>query len=521
MAGVDATVRFPSPERRHSARARSVRLILAVVAALVLLWSLQGYAADLLFAFVAVGGSIALYRGVPYVARHPDWLVCPLVLIFLVTAFWFLNQSTRAAFHYGALALFCLPVAAKTLRSDIFRSGGFKLYTIYFLWAAVTIVYSLAPEYSLARLGEAFLILIALAASVLDARGEDDVARLLAHFLVGGGLVLAVVVASALVLPHNLTWVSPLESFTLDELRGMRKLGISVGGVDRFHGVMSGPNDIGALMLILVGPALVCWRAATRRQRVLLAALMVVSVWLGALADSRSPFVALAVGATLYVVWRWRVRGVLLLAAAAAALGGALLMYAHRDLSAYIARGDMSTLTGRTDIWAFVVQKIKERPILGYGYEVSGAIFQSRYFPIWWGPWDLGPHSSLHDGYLDHAIGVGIPATLLWLFIILRPWVFVFRQAEDPWNLKPLCLLVVIPILVNNLTEVFLGDFSDSVGLLFGLAWALGERYRLLTLRRAETGRLQAVAKMPRAAMALAGIGESRALAGVAGGSRT
>ncbi|MGH9645628.1 MAG: O-antigen ligase family protein, partial [Bryobacteraceae bacterium] len=218
---------------------------------------------------------------------------------------------------------------------------------------------------------------------------------------------------------------------------------------------------------------------------------------------------ALAVGVTLYSVWRWRVRGVLLLAAGAAALGVAFIIYAHGDLAAYTRRGDVATLTGRTDIWGFVVQQIKSRPMSGYGYAVSGAIFQSPYFPIWWGPWDLGPHSSLHNGYLDHAVGVGIPATLLWLFIILRPWVFVFRQPANTWNLKAIFLLIVIPILINNLTEEILGDFTDSVGVLFGLAWALGERYRLLAMQRVETERVEALARLPRAVAALAEMSSS------------
>jgi hypothetical protein len=521
MAGSDATVFSPPPRER--AEPRTSRLLVAVLAALILLGALCGLevgGAKLLLVLGGVGALLAIFHGLPYVSHHHEWLICALVLIFLINAFFFLNPTARAAFHYGTLALFCLPVVATALRSDVFRNGGFRLYTIYFLWAAVTITYSLAPEYSLARLSEAFMILVALAAIVLDVRDTDGATRLLAHFLVGAGAILALIAASAMFLPHSLTWISPLESFTPDELRGMQKLGITVDGVDRFRGLLSGPNDIGGLMLILVGPAIVCWRTAARRRRILLAAVIVVSVSLAALADSRSPFVALAAGGTLYAIWRWRARGILLLAAAAAAAAGVLMMVTHGNLIAYIGRGNVSTLTGRTDIWAFVVDKIKARPILGYGYDVSGAIFQSRYFPIWWGPWDLGPHSSLHDGYLDHAVGVGIPATLLWLFIILRPWVFVFRQPGDPWNLKSIFLLIVIPILINNLTEELLGDFMGSVGVLFGLTWALGERYRLFALEHAEAERAAAFAKLPRAAMALAGTGESRAAAGVAGGSR-
>src|ERR1041385_8902331 len=44
--------------------------------------------------------------------------------------------------------------------------------------------------------------------------------------------------------------------------------------------------------------------------------------------------------------------------------------------------------------------------------------------------------------------------------------------------------LVVVPCLVHNMSEASVGDFLGVVGLLFGFAWALGERYRLLALEQ-------------------------------------
>jgi O-antigen ligase len=185
-----------------------------------------------------------------------------------------------------------------------------------------------------------------------------------------------------------------------------------------------------------------------------------------------------------------------LLAGAGVVAIAALPLFGH-NIGEYTGRGDVTTLTGRTEMWAYVVGQIKARPLSGYGYEVAGAIFESKYFPIWYGPWDQGAQSSVHNGYLNHAIGVGIPATLFWLFIVLRPWWFAIRQTEDPWNLKPLALLVIIPCLIHNMSEASVGDFLGLIGLLFGLAWAVGERYRLLMLERAETARREALDQMP------------------------
>jgi hypothetical protein len=506
MAGVDATV-FSSPPRERSA-SYAGRALIAAAAAVILLLSLQVDEAKMLLAVGGVVGLLVILYGLPFVTRHRDWLICAVVLVYLINGVSFLDPTARFFFHYGALVLLCFPVIGTALRSDIFRSGGFRLYTIYYLWAAFTITYSLAPEYSLARLSEAVLILAALAAIVLDVRDADGPTRLLSHLLVAGGVVLVLNVIGAVVLPHDVSWMSTFETFTTEELQTMRKLGVTPGGVDRFRGLFSGPNDLGALMLLIVGPALVCWSRASRRQRVFLAALIAGAVSMAVVADSRSPFVALAVGLALYSVWKWRARGLLVLAAAAGVVGVALMFYSH-DLAAYMGR-DVGTLTGRTDIWSFVVSQIKARPILGYGYEVQGAIFESSYFPIWWGPWDLGPHSSLHNGYLDHAVGVGIPATLFWLFIILHPWIFVFRQPGDAWKLKAMFLLIVVPILINNLSEALLGDLTESMGVLFGVVWALGERYRLLALQRAAADRAETLARLPGALVALTEAGGAR-----------
>lgn len=128
----------------------------------------------------------------------------------------------------------------------------------------------------------------------------------------------------------------------------------------------------------------------------------------------------------------------------------------------------------------------------------------------------------MHNGYLERAVGVGIPALLLWLFIVLRPWVALFRGREDAWNLKPIALLIAVPLLVHSMTESMAGDFIFETGPLFGLAWALAERQRLLMADRALAARKEIFARRPRAVKALIGspilLAASPAWAQAAGG---
>ncbi len=150
---------------------------------------------------------------------------------------------------------------------------------------------------------------------------------------------------------------------------------------------------------------------------------------------------------------------------------------------AYLTRGDVSSLGGRTDIWKFAIEKIEQSPLIGYGFEVEGEIMKARDFPIWWGPWEDGPRSSLHSDYLSKAVSLGIPALLFWVFFFIRPWLALLRRKDDPWNLKPLFFLVVVPILILDFNEGTAGDCRYAVGMIATLCWALAERQRLAALR--------------------------------------
>src|SRR5512146_108682 len=262
---------FPTAARSR-AISRPVLFACACAATLLLLLALNKHLPYLFFTIAAVVAAAGVIYGTRYCARHNKWLVFALALLFLLIQCSFLNEQVRGVLHYFILASFCLPVLLKVLRSGILRSGGFKLYLVYFGWAALTITYSLAPLYSLARLSEAVLVMIAVGACLLEIRGPDDVTRLLFRFVLACGVVLTILVVAFVVLPHHLTWRSPLESYTPDELMQMSKLGIAAGGLDRFRGLLNGPNDVGALMLVAVGAALACWRVAAGRERLLLAA---------------------------------------------------------------------------------------------------------------------------------------------------------------------------------------------------------------------------------------------------------
>jgi O-antigen ligase len=207
---------------------------------------------------------------------------------------------------------------------------------------------------------------------------------------------------------------------------------------------------------------------------------MAVAFALGVLADWRSPFVGMAVGGLLYLIWKYRFRAVPIIFALGV-VAFSLVSFVNPE---YLNRGDVTSLTGRTEVWKFAVEKIKQRPLIGYGFEVEGQIMQAHDFPIWWGPWEEGPRSSIHSEYLSKAVSLGVPALLFWVFFFVRPWLALLRRKDDPWNLKPLFFLIVVPILILNLTESTAGECRYAVGMISTLCWALAERQRLAMLQR-------------------------------------
>jgi exopolysaccharide production protein ExoQ len=111
------------------------------------------------------------------------------------------------------------------------------------------------------------------------------------------------------------------------------------------------------------------------------------------------------------------------------------------------------TLTGRTDIWPAVISKIRERPLLGYGF--SG---------FWYGlggesadvirtvRWDL---NDSHNGFLELALQLGLLGLSLFFFLTWMTLLKSFAVARFYFSPGTLWPIVVI-------LYAFLINFSES-----------------------------------------------------------
>ena len=418
----------------------------------------------MLVAAVAIILPWAVYR----TSRHPSWLLIVIALIEAATASSFVSGSDEqigAFIRYPVEFLFVLPFIPALWKSEILRKGEFRDYSIYLILALASATYSLLPKVSFVHAIAAILPFCALCVIAEELRSGKDARRVMGVFLAGCGIVVAANYL-ALLIPTDMTWQIDPDS-----------------GMERFAGFFTEPNEIGGLVLATLGAGFAYWPVASRPMKALTAVTMLGALVQCVIADSRSPLIAVAIGCAVYLTFKYRLKG-LVAVAAASAIVYCIAVFAMPGMSIYVNRGDVASFTGRQEAWDFAVQRVKEKPILGYGYEVEGQVLASPHFTGWDEVWNLGYQTSLHDGYVSRAVSLGVPALLFWLFLTLRPAVSCLFSKRDPWRLRSIVPLALLPVLVLNFTES-ISDFRSFSGILMALAWAVLERERLFATAQA------------------------------------
>jgi exopolysaccharide production protein ExoQ len=250
-------------------------------------------------------------------------------------------------------------------------------------------------------------------------------------------------------------------------------------GAPGWHGPFSHKNGLGAFMVV----ALLCFwfdHRSTRHQRLGWLGLGVVLL----IGSQSSTALVLVLLAAAVVAWHrsscrrrsvWRGVGQLgtLLAVVA---GVGLLLVTRFDLLAGLL-GRNGSLSGRTNIWAVVVERIAEKPIAGWGF---GGMWRPASVPsqrMWV---EMRFHAyHAHSGYLDLLLQVGAIGLALYL-------AFVAGTLRRHWRARNRSLhlwavLIVLTVCLNAVTESA-PFFSD--GLLFLVAFAVVPKQTLVPLQQ-------------------------------------
>ncbi len=137
--------------------------------------------------------------------------------------------------------------------------------------------------------------------------------------------------------------------------------------------------------------------------------------------------------------------------------------------------GKDPTLTGRTELWALVIDEILERPIQGWGFRAfwgpANPVAASISAAVRWGV----PHA--HNGLLEMLLEVGVPGTTLILAFFVRDLVISLRclrtRAKEIGITSLICCGAIV---LRGYTEVVLLDETDAFTVVFFVLGLLCER---------------------------------------------
>ena len=356
-----------------------------------------------------------------------------------------LDAQSLIKFAVWATCFALLPWAWKHVKGALRHPTSLALF-LFGIWAIATATYSITPGYTLAA-GVAFLGLWCVA--------TDAGARL----TVGQGLAwVLMALAGALAISLVLYFVAPDRSMTPMEN----------GRLLRLSGIFGSPNNLGraaALAALLVA---VNWLYGIRRWRLLLALLTLPTA--GAclyLSGSRASLGGMVAG--LYVIaanrWPWPTFSATC-AGMTAGLIALFLPITFSDLVALLSRSgsasELTTFTGRTEIWAWVMSAIEREPVLGYGFATTRVLIPEGY---------QGPYgwttTSAHNMWLQAWITTGAIGAVL---VILSQLASLRDMVARPLPARDAVFAFVT---VVGLMEA--GALGPSVNLLtFFWLWAAG-----------------------------------------------
>jgi O-antigen ligase len=141
-----------------------------------------------------------------------------------------------------------------------------------------------------------------------------------------------------------------------------------------------------------------------------------------------------------------------------------------------------ATFTGRTEVWEFVLEHVRERPITGFGFATFWGTPEVVYgmggYEVW-----ANTAGHAHNGYLDLALTIGIPgAVLVTLWLVLLPLVDFYRapRSSSAAPLEMLFLRVSLFAAYGSCFESMLLQEGGAALFLFAATFGL----RLLSVTR-------------------------------------
>lgn len=349
---------------------------------------------------------------------------------------------------YGITAL----LAIMRWRQIVYVITRDKLLLVLVGIALVSIVWSVVPELTLRRgvaLGGTTLFAAYLAARF----SMSELLRLLAWAL---GIAALFSLLFALALPSYGIYIDPR--------------GEAWGGIYSHKNTLGRTMALGAIVFLFLA-------LSDRKHRWITLGGFGLSVAILLLSESVTSLVTFLILLALwplYMTLRWRYVSKVPFYAMVA-LGGVLvvawLLAGNLETVVLGALGRDPTLTGRTELWSAVLERIQERPLLGYGYGAFwlGWTGESAHVLLRMLGQGIGANYGAADnGFLDLWLQLGLVGVLAFAIGFVRAFfraVTWVRQTTTTEGLWPLVLLTYI--LFYNSSESAILAYNNVLWILY------------------------------------------------------
>lgn len=335
------------------------------------------------------------------------------------------------AIWFGIYAMSLLLLFAQPLKRVVGVVARDKLLLVLVGITLLSTLWSTAPEETLRR--SVALVGTTLFGVYLAVRYSlNDQLRLLAWAL-GIGTLLSLVVGLA------------LPSY-------------GVGSTGMWQGIYPQKNVLARIM-VLAGMVFLLLALSSNRHRWLAWAGLGLSTSLLLLSTSKTSLVNFLVLLILFNIYRiWHLHYTL---AVPLSIFGILAFAVTANLflsnldNVLVSLGRDATLTGRTDIWAAVLEMIWQRPLLGYGYGGFWGDWDSPGAYVWQATYWQPVHA--HNGLLELWVNLGLLGVSVFVFGFLINlirafnWIQLTKTAEGLWPLVYMTFMFLYNLTENTL----------------------------------------------------------------------
>jgi putative inorganic carbon (HCO3(-)) transporter len=179
------------------------------------------------------------------------------------------------------------------------------------------------------------------------------------------------------------------------------------------------PNVMAGSLALLLPIALswlvFSWRQASKRQRTLVGAIVLVVAGVIFLTQSRGAWLALAAAVLLIAALRWRWGWLATLSLSLAGIVSVFFIGLGRLADFFVLSASLGGLDGRLEIWRRAVFLVQDFPFTGVGMGAFGRVADVLYPFFIYAP---GKVDHAHNLFLQVAVDLGIPGLIAWCAIL-------------------------------------------------------------------------------------------------------